>query len=147
MKRHLLWAALVVSLIFNVTFGLGYLVTNHVLARLQTPEGRVALVADQIGASEELKRRCQAIERQRVAARQALFDAHGDGLDAFYAEAIADEPDSAALERMIDEGMVLHRQMLQIDLEHFLQMAALMTPEQRRHLAAIIRRENLFPGQ
>jgi len=133
-------------LIFNATFGLGYLVTNHVLQRLQTPEGRVALVADQVGASEELKRRCQAIERQRMAARKALFDAHSEGLDAFYAEAIREHPDRAKLEAMIDDGMTLHRKMLQIDLEHFLAMAALLDPEQRRYLAEIIRQNDLFPG-
>ncbi len=46
---------------------------------------------------------------------------------------------------MIDEGMTLHRRMLQIDLEHLLEIAALLDPEQRRYLAEIIRQEDLFP--
>ncbi len=51
MKRHLLSAALVLSLVFNLAFAIAYLYTNDVLERLQSPEGRVALVADHLGVS------------------------------------------------------------------------------------------------
>ena len=144
MRRFALPLLLLTSLAFNVCFVGGYLYVRDIVRQLGTPEGRVELVGRRIGVDAELRRVCAAIERERIDARRRILEAEKTGIDAFYAEAVKDEPDMDRLRAMVDAGMDLHHRMLRNDLEHLMRIVAKLDPKQRKTMAAIIQKEDLF---
>jgi len=144
MKRIALWLLLATSLAFNLAFVVGYVYVRDVVRQLGTAEGRVELVGRRIGVEPELRKECAAIERERIATRKAILDAEKPGIDAFFAEAVKDEPDMDKLRAMVDAGIDLHHRMLRNDLEHLMRIVVKLNPEQRRIMAAIIQKEDLF---
>lgn len=144
MRRFLLFTLLTVSLVFNAGFVVGYVYVRNLVAALRTPEGRIDLVGRRIGVDERTRALCVGIERDRLAERRRILASERAGLDAFYAETVRDDPDMERLRAMVDAGMDLHRRLLRNDLEHFMRIAAHLTPEQRRIMARIVRDEDLF---
>ena len=144
MRRNALRLLIALSLLFNVCFVAGFLYVRQVITALSTPEGRIELIGKRMGVAPPARAACVTIEQERITERKRILASEEKGLDSFFAETVKDQPDMERLRTMVDAGMVLHRRLLLNDLEHFMRIAAHLTPEQRRTMANIIRGEDLF---
>ena len=130
---------LMLSVVFNVCFVLGYLRVQSRWQLAGTPEGRLALVTRHLHltpAQQERYAQLRAAVQQDAAQFQR---AHADTLDRFWSALASDAPDLAQFDVWLEElaaGQVTLRKQ---QVRRISELMQVLTPEQRRACLELFR--------
>jgi len=135
MKRQLIWLILAMSLMFNLFFIAGYMRSQSIAARADSPDAVADLVTRELNLSDSqaavftdlrssLKKAAAEYDDSIALAQQDLVD-----------ELARDEPDLDNLRDIIDRQADLHRQRRLAGADRFGEFVSVLSTEQRRNLS------------
>ena len=135
---------LVVSLCFNVCFIIGYARTRSVLKQLQTDEGRIHLIARQLNLSEEQEKQFVRLRAGLQQEKDRYQKENAGEIDAFWAEMSQDNPDMEKIKTLLHASAKKREALRLVTIEYMREAFPLLTPEQRKALANMIRERSFF---
>jgi hypothetical protein len=139
-SRRALTVLLTLSVALNVSFVGGFLYVGRELRRLQTREGRAEWAARELalaGAQREAFLREHARWRGELARVQ---EARKSQMDAFWREAVRDDPDRAAIQERLAPLLEAQRDTTVSGVDHLLRLLRELTPAQREALSEMLRK-------
>jgi len=140
MKRNrVLLVLLALSALFNVFFLIGTCRTRSALRNLKTTEGRIELMAERLGLTEEQKSTCERIQAEHLKRIAEVRRAKAGEFDALWLAIERDNPDPAELERAIETLGGAMRERAAITAKYLSEIARCMTPAQRKDFIGTIR--------
>ena len=130
---------LLASLGFNVFFIYGYLSSQSTLEKLGTPEGRIQLFARKFNLSKEQEEQIISLNKELRGKMDSYDKENKAELDEFWGEMIKDKPDSDRIDVLLETTSTKRKQLRRDMVRFFQKVFALLTPEQRRQVAQMIR--------
>jgi hypothetical protein len=131
---------LTLSVALNVSFLAGFLYVGHELRGLRTPEGRAEWAARRLGLDET---RREAFLREHARWRGELAriqQARKPEADAFWREAVRDDPDQPAVQERLVPLLQAQRDATVSGVDHLLRLFRGLTRAQREALADMLRK-------
>ena len=135
---------LVVSLCFNVCFIIGFARTRSVLKQLRTDEGRVHLIARQLNLSVEQEAQFVRLRAELQQEMDRYQKENASEIDAFWAEMSKDNPDMEKIKALLHASAGKREALRLVTIEYMRRAFPLLTPEQRKGLAKMIRERSFF---
>ena len=135
---------LLASLGFNVFFIYGYLSSRSTLEKLGTPEGRIQLFARKFNLSKEQEEQIIALNTELRGKMDSYDKENKAELDEFWGEMIKDKPDSDRIDVLLETTSTKRKQLRRDMVRFFQKVFALLTPEQRRQVAQMIRERSFL---
>lgn len=140
MSRRTLAVALALSGTLNASFLAGFLWVGRTLRQLETGEGRARWAARQLRLDDAQRDAFLRLHADwRSAVRKVQRD-HRAETDAFWAAAMEDGADPAAVKARLAPLLAAQRDTTVASIDHLLRLLRLLTPEQRRALVELIRK-------
>jgi len=143
-KSIVLIVILIVSICFNLFFVGGYLRTRSLLKQLAAPGGRIELAAKRLELSGEQKKKIIALASDLKAEGERMKERHREEIEAFWFEAIKDEPDTKVIRSLLENAAAIQQQEQAMKISYLLRILQSLNPTQRRQCVKMIREKNIF---
>lgn len=138
MKKRLPWILLIVSAAFNVFLIAGTLAARARHAWMRTPEGRAAVLADELDMDGEQRAACQKLVVKSEAERRGERERHGAEFATVWRELARAEPDEGVMEAFV--RVPSEPDMRRRFVEDARALMAILRPEQRERVAEVMMR-------
>jgi Spy/CpxP family protein refolding chaperone len=135
---------LAVSLCFNAFFIIGYSGSRAVLKQLRTDEGRIHLIARQIGLSKQQEEQFVNLRAELQKERERYETANRAETDAFWDEMSKDNPDIEKIKALLRASAQKREALRLVTVEYMSRAFRLITPDQRIALAKMIRERSFY---
>lgn len=133
-----------ISIGFNVFFVSGYARARSTLTKLGSPEGRVQLLAHRLGLSKTQEERIIELRRQLQQEIKEFDELHDSEIGEFWAEMVKDEPDPDKIQLQLKATSNHQEDMRALKTDYLGKVFSLLTPEQRRKVALMIRERSFL---
>jgi len=135
---------LLLSAGFNVFFITGYLRARATLSALRTDEGHIRLIAKRLRLTTQQEEQFLRIRAELRAETDRYERENAADIDAFWEEMSKDQPDIEKIRAMIRGSFMKKNELRLVMVEYMHRAFRLLTPDQRKALAKMIREKSFF---
>ena len=134
-------AILIVSLVFNIMFAVGYVASSLSATPTDTAEGAAELVSRKLGLNDEQRRAFIALRKETQKRKRELRQAIALAREQLTAEQCRPERDDAAIRRLKADSDALRQSYREISFHQSDRFLTLLTPKQRKQLHDFLRKQ------
>jgi Spy/CpxP family protein refolding chaperone len=133
-----------VSIGFNVFFITGYYHARATLRELRSDEGRVRLIARQLNLTKQQEEQFLRLRAELKKETDRYDKENAAEIDAFWEEMSKDQPDFAKIKGMLRASFEKKNELRLVMVEYMYKAFPILTSEQRKALATMIRERSFF---